>query len=85
MYEQLGGLGPISILKLYLKKFIRFVPGVYFTLLFGTYVMPHLHGGGDDTRNPIWFSFEEVLFYRCQEPGQMQSKLLFYSNLFPIF
>jgi peptidoglycan/LPS O-acetylase OafA/YrhL len=64
IYETRGGLSPLDILRMYAYRFLRFVPGTYLVLLFGIYVMPKLHGGvADRNGNPIWFSFEEVLFY----------------------
>ena len=86
IYEKKGGLKPLDFLKLYARRFLRFVPGTYLVFFFGIYVMPWLHGGIDDrVGNPIWFSFEEVLFYECTEPKTLVSKLLFYSNLWPLY
>ena len=86
IYKERGGLSLKDILKLYVYRILRFVPGSYLILFFGIYVMPLLHGGTDDRPgNPIWFSFEQVLFYECSEPKTLASKLLFYSNLYPYY
>ena len=86
IYQARGGLDALTIVKLYLKRFLRFAPTVYAVFFFGVYVMPHLHGNPADTQvDPIWYSFEEVLFYRCTEPKIILSKLFFYSNLDPMF
>jgi hypothetical protein len=59
----------LDVLKMYGYRLLRFVPGSYLVMFFGIYVMPMFHGGMDDRLgNPIWFSFEEVLFYECTEP-----------------
>jgi len=71
---------------MYGYRILRFIPGSYLILFFGIYVMPRLHGGmGDRPGNPIWFSFEEILFYQCTEPKTLASKMLFYSNLYPFY
>lgn len=75
----------LDILKLYLKRVLRFLPLAYFTFFFGTYVMPHLHQYGDGKTKPIWYSFQELVFYRCTEPDIMLSKLLFFSNFYPSY
>lgn len=86
VYQERGGLNIDAILKLYAYRILRFVPGSYLILFFGIYVMPWFHGGTNDRPgNPIWFSFEQVLFYECTEPKTLASKLLFYSNLYPYF
>lgn len=86
IYKEKGGLSILDILKLYAYRILRFVPGSYLVMLFGIYVMPWLHGGSDDRQgDPIWFSFEEVLFYECTEPKTLASKMLFYSNLYPYY
>lgn len=87
IYEELDRSFTLTnILQLYLKRFLRFVPLVYLTFFFGVYVMPHLHGGEDDVDgNSIWYTFKEILFYRCTQPDIMASKLLMYSNFYPSF
>jgi hypothetical protein len=77
-------LGIFRILKLFLYRFFRFAPVLYIIFFFGLYVMPFAHGGSKDTNgNPIWPTFEEVLFWECTEPITMVSKLLMFSNLYP--
>lgn len=86
LYQQQDGLSLLMIFKLYLKRFLRFAPTVYAVFFFGVYVMPHLHGNPADSEvDPIWYSFEQVLFYRCTETPIILSKLFFYSNLAPMF
>ena len=86
LYQAKGGLNLDDIIRLYLKRYLRFAPAVFLVFFFGVYVMPWAHGGLQDTANdPIWYSFEEILFFRCQEPAIRRSKLLFYSNLWPSF
>ena len=64
IYEKRGNLSLLDILKMYAYRILRFVPGSYLVLFFGIYVMPMFHGGIDNrSSNPIWFTFEEVLFY----------------------
>ena len=58
-----------DIIKLYLKRYFRYAPVVFIVFFMGIYVMPFVHGNPDDKSNdPIWYSFQEVLFYRCEEP-----------------
>jgi|DEB0MinimDraft_12_1074336.scaffolds.fasta_scaffold33703_3 hypothetical protein len=79
-------LSLIDILKLYLKRYLRFAPTVLAVFFFGVYVMPWIHGApGDTADNPIWYTFQEVLFYRCTERPYMLAKIFFYSNLYPNF
>jgi hypothetical protein len=75
-----------DILKLYLKRYLRFAPTVFAVFFFGVYVMPHIHGSPTNyAGDPIWYSFQEILFYRCTERPYMLAKLFFYSNLYPKF
>ena len=70
-----------EVLQLYLKRFLRFVPILYLALFFGVYAMPYF-GGSED---PLWHTFQQILFYRCTEPDIMASKLLLVGNLYPFF
>jgi peptidoglycan/LPS O-acetylase OafA/YrhL len=74
-----------DVLKLYLKRYLRLAPVAFATLFFGIYIMPFIHGDQDDKNDPVWFSFFEVLFYRCRSKEMILSKIFFYSNLSPIF
>ena len=73
----------LDILKIYLKRYLRLAPLALATLAFGMYVMPFMHGDKDDKNDPIWFTFFEVLFYRCDNNEEILSKIFFYSNLQP--
>ena len=86
VYKENNGLRPCLILQLYLKRYLRYAPVVFVTLLFGMYVMPQFHGGWNNLEHhPVWFSFYDVLFYECDKPATMISKILFYSNLYPYY
>lgn len=84
LYDAKGRLSLVDILKLYLKRWMRFVPSVAMVFFFGVYVMPFIHGGDKET-DPVYYAFEEVLFYECTEPKKILAKMFFYSNLYPGF
>ena len=84
--EKGSAFSVMDILKMYLRMFTRFAPTAYIVLFVGVYVIPHVYGvPGENQPGPLWYSFEEVMFYQCQDPKTMASKLLFYSNIYPSF
>ena len=47
-----------DVFKLYLKRYLRFLPFVIIVFFFGVYVMPYVHGDPNDLgENPLWYSF----------------------------
>eukprot|EP00356_Strombidium_inclinatum_P004035 CAMPEP_0170500152 /NCGR_PEP_ID=MMETSP0208-20121228/33883_1 /TAXON_ID=197538 /ORGANISM="Strombidium inclinatum, Strain S3" /LENGTH=140 /DNA_ID=CAMNT_0010778053 /DNA_START=1318 /DNA_END=1737 /DNA_ORIENTATION=- len=85
IYEKNNGISIGQTLWLFVSRFLRFAPAAYIVMFIGIYVMPKMHGGPgrEMDGNPIWNSYETVLFYQCTEPKIMASKLLMYSNLYP--
>lgn len=61
-----NSLGLEDILKLYVRRYLRYAPMAFGALFFGIYVMPWLHGNPKDKdEDPIYFAFNEVLFEDC--------------------